>query len=143
MPNHVANPITNDIHLGTTLLRMTLGVVLIAHGLLKFLVFGMENAGKFFAAQGFPAWSVWPVTGIEIFCGLLMLVGFHSRYAALLAIPVLLGATKVHWPNGWVFSGPNGGWEYPMVLAMMAVCVACLGDGGFSLRTWRHNQAGR
>jgi putative oxidoreductase len=132
--------ITADIHAGTTLLRMTLGIVLIAHAWLKYAVFGIEAAAKFFASVGFPAWTVWPVTLIELFGGILMLIGFHSRYAAILVLPVLLGATLVHWPNGWLFSGANGGWEYPAVLSLMAASVALLGDGGYSLRTWRHNR---
>lgn len=138
----MAQTITADIHAGTTLLRITLGAVLVAHAWLKFGVFGMSNAAKFFTSVGFPGWLVWPVMLVELFCGLLMLVGFHSRYAAVLALPVLVGATFVHWPNGWLFSGQNGGWEYPAVLSVMALAVALLGDGGYSLRTWRHNQHG-
>jgi len=47
---------------------------------------------------------------------------------------VLLGALWVHIGNGWVFSAPNGGWEYPAFLVVIAAAVALLGDGAFALR---------
>jgi putative oxidoreductase len=40
----------------------------------------------------------------------------------------------VHAPNGWVFSAPNGGWEYPVFLALAALVQALLGDGALALR---------
>jgi putative oxidoreductase len=49
-------------------------------------------------------------------------------------LPVLLGALFVHWGSGWVFSSPNGGWEYPAFLAVAAVVQALLGPGKFALQ---------
>jgi putative oxidoreductase len=40
----------------------------------------------------------------------------------------------VHIPNGWVFSAPNGGWEYPVFLAIASAVQALLGDGALALR---------
>jgi putative oxidoreductase len=39
----------------------------------------------------------------------------------------------VHLPNGFVFSYPNGGWEYPAFLIVAAGVQALLGDGAFAL----------
>jgi putative oxidoreductase len=39
----------------------------------------------------------------------------------------------VHLGNGWVFSNPNGGWEYPVFLIVVSVVVALLGDGPYAL----------
>jgi putative oxidoreductase len=39
-------------------------------------------------------------------------------------VPVLLGAMWVHLGNGWVFSAPNGGWEYPLFLIVISIVVA-------------------
>jgi putative oxidoreductase len=39
-------------------------------------------------------------------------------------VPVLAGALWAHSGNGWVFSNPNGGWEYPLFLIVTAVVVA-------------------
>ena len=47
--------------------------------------------------------------------------------------PVLLGATWAHLGNGWLFTSPKGGWEYPAFLTLAAVVVGLLGDGRYSV----------
>ena len=49
-------------------------------------------------------------------------------------MPVLLGATWAHSGNGWLFTSPNGGWEYPAFWTIALVVQALLGDGAFALR---------
>ena len=46
---------------------------------------------------------------------------------------MLIGATWAHAGNGWLFTAPNGGWEYPAFLAVAALVQALLGDGKFAL----------
>ena len=60
--------------------------------------------------------------------------GAGSRYVALGLVPVLVGALWVHAGNGWLFTAPNGGWEYPAFLVVVSVAVAMLGDGALALR---------
>ncbi len=38
-----------------------------------------------------------------------------------------------HLGNGWAFSAPNGGWEYPAFLTATAFAHALLGDGKYAL----------
>src|SRR4030065_2299631 len=95
------------------ILRLSLGSMLLAHGLLKVLVFTLPGSAQFFASVGFPGWLAYPVVVMEVGGGLLMLGGVATRWVALALVPVMLGAMSVHWGNGWVFSGANGGWEYP------------------------------
>ena len=52
----------------------------------------------------------------------------------LFSLLFLLGAAWVHAPNGWVFSAPNGGWEYPVFLVMASVTQFLLGDGAWALK---------
>jgi hypothetical protein len=40
-----------------------------------------------------------------------------------------MGAWFVHLPNGWMFTAPNGGWEYPAFLIFALSTQAMLGDG--------------
>jgi putative oxidoreductase len=117
-----------------TLMRVSLGIALLAHGLLKVLVFTLPGAAGFFASQGFPGWTAYPVTLLEMVAGLALIVGLKSRLAALAVLPVLLGALYVHIGNGWLFSAPNGGWEYPAFLVVAAIAVALLGDGAYALK---------
>jgi putative oxidoreductase len=116
------------------LLRLTLGVVLLAHGLMKVFVFTLPGTAGFFASVGFPGWTAYPVTALEVLGGIALIAGLRSTWVALASVPVLLGAASVHLGNGWVFSAPNGGWEYPVVLVVLAVAVALLGDGAYALR---------
>ncbi len=64
---------------------------------------------------------------------MLLVLGIGSRWVALALLPVLAGAAWVHAGNGWVFSAPNGGWEYPVFLIAASLVQALLGDGRYAL----------
>ncbi len=119
------------------LLRVTLGITLVAHGLMKVFVFTLPGTVAFFASQGFPGWSAYPVMMIEILGGAALVLGWQARLAAVAALPVLLGALSVHAGNGWVFNSPKGGWEYPVFLVISAIAVALQGAGAFALERAR------
>lgn len=124
----------NNIDYAALILRIGLGVMFVAHGLLKLLVFTLPGTAAFFEQVGFPGWTAYIVTFAEIGGGLLLLGGVAVRAVSIALIPVLLGATFVHFGSGWVFSNPNGGWEYPAFLTLAAVVQALLGPGAFALR---------
>jgi len=114
-------------------LRVALGVMFIAHALLKYAVFTLPGTAQFFASLGLPGWLGYVTFWAELIGGALILVGLYSRWAAAAPVPILLGATWAHAGNGWLFSAPNGGWEYPAFLAAAAIVHALLGDGRFAL----------
>ena len=58
----------------------------------------------------------------------------RTRIVALALVPVLIGATWVHSGNGWLFTSPNGGWEYPAFWTVALIVQALLGDGAYALR---------
>jgi len=116
------------------LLRLALGGVLLAHGLLKILVFTLPGTAGFFASVGFPGWTAYIVAPLEVIAGVALIVGYRSRLFAALTLPVQIGALLVHAPNGWLFSNANGGWEFSAVLVVLSVVVFLLGDGAYSLR---------
>ncbi len=43
----------------------------------------------------------------------------------------------MHWPNGWVFTSPKGGWEYPLFLLVASLAQWLLGDGAWAARRSR------
>lgn len=116
-----------------TVLRIALGAMFIAHGLLKVFVFTLPGTAQFFASVGLPAALAYVVTFAEIVGGVLLLAGYRTRIVALALLPVLLGAWWVHAANGWLFTATNGGWEYPAFLSLAAITQALLGDGKFAL----------
>jgi putative oxidoreductase len=124
----------NTAAYGATLLRIALGITMLAHAYLKFGVFGMEGTSAFFAANGFPAWTAWPVAFAELGGGVLLLLGVHTRLVALGLVPILLGAIATHWKAGFYFTSQGGGWEFPALLLLLVGVQALVGNGAFALR---------
>lgn len=118
---------------GTLVLRLSLGVIFVAHGFLKLLVFTLPGTAQFFAAHGFPGWSAYPVFAMELLGGLLLILGVRTRAVAIALIPVMAGAFLVHWPNGWMFTAPNGGWEYVAFIIAALISQAALGAGALAV----------
>ena len=119
---------------GATVLRVGLGVLALAHGLTKLLVFGPAGTVGFFQSLGYPAVAAYYAMAFETLGGLALILGFFPRVAALLQLPVLLGATLVHSPNGWMFTSANGGFEFPLFWAVALLAQVLLGPGAFALR---------
>lgn len=120
---------------GTALLRISLGIIFIAHSLyLKLVVFTLPSTVGFFESLGLPAILAYITFAAEAIGGIALLVGFHARWAALPLVPIALGATWAHSGAGWVFSSAGGGWEYPLFLAIASATVALQGNGSFALQ---------
>ncbi len=119
-----------------TLLRIALGTMYLAHGLLKLLVFTPEGTAGFFSSLGLPGFFG-PVTmALEIAGGTALILGVYARYVAAALIPVLLGSVVlVHGANGWGFGNQGGGWEYPAFLIAASAVQFLLGDGVFALKS--------
>jgi putative oxidoreductase len=112
-----------------TVLRIALGTMWISHALLKLWVFTLPGTVKFFESVGLPGWAAYPVFAAELAGGAAMVLGLYARHVALGLLPIMLVATFVHVPNGWVFTSQGGGWEYPAFLSIALVVQALLGDG--------------
>ena len=117
-----------------TLLRVTYGLILLAHGfLLKVQTFTVAGFVGYMESNGLPAVVAYLVLFGEILGGLALVAGVLTRLVAWLSLPIVLGATAVHLGNGWLFSAENGGWEFPAVLVVMAVVIGLQGGGRFAL----------
>jgi putative oxidoreductase len=120
---------------GALLLRVALGTMFLAHSLyLKLVVFTLPGTVKFYESIGLPGFGAHATIAVEAIGGLMLLAGYRTRAASIALLPVLLGATWVHWNNGWLFTNAGGGWEYPVFLAVAVVVQALLGDGAFAAR---------
>lgn len=116
------------------LLRVSLGILLLAHGLLlKVLTFGVAGTVGYFQSIGYPGVLAYLVMAGEIGGGLALILGVWPRAIALLMVPILIGATLQHLGNGWVFSAKGGGWEYPAFWAVALFVQALLGDGAMAM----------
>lgn len=119
---------------GAFVLRISLGTLALAHGLMKYLVFTPAGTVGFFESIGYPGFLAYLVMGGEILGGLALIAGVYTRTVALLMVPILLGATLQHLPNGWVFTAANGGWEFPAFWTVALIAQALIGPGSFALR---------
>ena len=126
---------TQQSELAALLLRVSLGVMYLAHSVvLKLLTFGLAGTAGFFTSIGLPGWLAYLTFAAEAVGGAMLVLGVQTRLVALALIPTLLGAIIwVHAPNGWVFSAKGGGWEYPAFLIAASVATALLGSGAYSL----------
>ncbi|WP_448092987.1 DoxX family protein [Pseudomonas lini] len=115
-------------------LRLALGAMFLAHGLTKLLVFTPAGTAGFFESVGFPGVFAYPVIAFEMLGGLALMLGVYARWVAAVAVVQLLLASTVHFGNGWGFTNPNGGWEYPIFLTLAALALALLGDGKLALK---------
>ena len=115
-------------------LRVTLGVMFIAHSLvLKYFMYTLPGTAQFFESIGLPGALAYLTFWAELLGGIALVAGIATRWVSLALIPILVGATWVHLGNGWVFSGANGGWEYPVFLIAVSLVQALLGDGAFAV----------
>jgi len=121
------------IDVAALLLRGALGVMFIAHALLKYFVFTPAGTVQFFESLGLPGPLAYATIAAELVGGVLLVLGAYTRTVAFALLPILLGAAWAHSGNGWLFTSPNGGWEYPAFLAVAGSVVGLLGGGRFAL----------
>lgn len=114
-------------------LRVTLGVAALAHGLLKVFVFTLPGTVQYFESIGLPGLFAYLVVFAEIAGGLALILGVWTRLVSLALVPVLLGALWAHVGNGWLFSAEGGGWEFPAFWAAALVAQALIGPGALAV----------
>lgn len=116
------------------LLRVSMGVLFLAHGaLLKLGTFGLAGTMGFFGSIGYPPVFGAIVTVAEILGGLALIAGVWVRAVSLLFLPIMIGATLQHLPAGWLFTSQGGGWEFPAFWTVLLLVQAGLGAGAFAL----------
>jgi len=123
---------------GLLILRIAVGLTLVGHGTQKlfgwFGGYGLEGTGGFLEQLGFrPGRRAALMAGLtEAGGGALLALGLLTPLAATMVIAVMLVAiVSVHLSKGFFVS--NGGYEYPLLLAVAALTLAITGPGQLSL----------
>jgi putative oxidoreductase len=114
--------------LGLLVLRVVLGVIMIAHGYHK--VFGgLSKHAAFVHSLGVPAWLGYVSALTEFIGGILLVGGLLTPIVAIaVCINMVVAVVKVHLHQGLV-----GGYEYPLALAAIAFSLIFFGPGAVSL----------
>jgi putative oxidoreductase len=126
---------TRTVPYAALVLRLSLGVLFLAHAALKILVFTPAGTVQFFASLGLPPALAYLTMLGEAGGGAALVLGLYTRAISLALVPLLIGAiVTAHASNGWLFSNAGGGWEFPAFWAATLVVQALLGDGAFALK---------
>lgn len=116
------------------ILRVSLGVMFLAHAAVKLFVFTPAGTAGFFGSLGLPPDLAYVVIVAELAGAAALIAGVWARAVAAALVPILLGAiVTVHGANGWLFTSPGGGWEYPAFWAVGLIALALVGDGAWAL----------
>jgi uncharacterized membrane protein YphA (DoxX/SURF4 family) len=123
----VSNP-----DLAALVLRVSTGVLFLAHAGLKLFVFTPAGTAGFFESLGVPGPLAYLVIAAELLGGIALTLGVWTRWVSLALLPVLLGSIYApHGAAGFFFSNEGGGWEFPAFWAVALVVQALLGDGAY------------
>lgn len=122
---------------GLLALRLALGIIFFASGYPKLAHLGRGMQGcmacspVFFVEHGLPGYFVYVAGVLEVFGGLLLMLGLFTRPAALLlAAEMAVAIWKVHSSRGYLAVHE---YEFPLALAVACFALATVGAGAFSL----------
>jgi putative oxidoreductase len=116
------------------ILRVSLGIMFLAHVALKIFVFTVPGFVGYFGSLGLPAILAYAVIALELLGGIALILGIYAPWVALPLAAEMAGTiVLVHGANGWLFTNKGGGWEYPAFWTVALVALYLLGDGAMAL----------
>ena len=128
---------TDAINLALLILRVTAGVVMLAHGINHIYGGGkIAGTGRWFASLGMKPGPLhaWIASLTEVGAGVMLIVGLLTPLAAAAIVGVMAVAWIInHRGNGFFIFRPGEGWEYVMTLTMVGLALGALGAGEWSL----------
>jgi putative oxidoreductase len=116
----------------TTIMRVVLGILLVAHGINK-LQMGLGNVEAWFNSMGIPGFLAYGVVAIELVGGLFLIIGLFTRYVAALVVLMLVGAIlSVKLPAGLLGNGEGAGYELDLSFIVIAIYLMFTGKSPLS-----------
>jgi putative oxidoreductase len=120
--------------LGRLLLRVTLGFCILFHGVAK-IHGGIDGIAHDLTALGLPGFIAYGVYVGEVLAPLLLILGFYSRFGAVLvAINMVFALAIAHRPDIMKIS-QYGGWaiELQAMYLVTAIALSLMGPGRFGI----------
>jgi putative oxidoreductase len=128
--------------LGLLVLRLALGVVMIAHGWQK-IADHLHMFSGILHGLGIAHWMVYLVVVAEFGGGILLVLGFLTRLAAFaVLVDMLVAIFTVHLHNGVLGHKGAPGFELPMTCAAIALALIFSGAGPIAI-DWLWGSKGR
>ncbi|GHO62072.1 hypothetical protein KSC_009640 [Ktedonobacter sp. SOSP1-52] len=127
-----------EISLALLIIRIVVGLLLIGHSSQKLFGWfgghGFAGTVGFLKSLGFKPAAFWTLLGSlsEFGGGVLFVLGLLTPLGAVaIFASMLMAVIKIHWKAGlW---SQNGGYEYPLVLALVALVGGSVGGGNYSI----------
>lgn len=114
--------------IGALILRVVLGLIFLAHGLVKFQD-GLAHTATSFSEIGVPGWMAYAVAWLELVGGIALILGLGTRIFALLIALFMLGAiVKVKLAAGFV-----SGYELDLALLAIAIHLVLYGQHRYAI----------
>lgn len=111
--------------------RVTVGLFLMAHGLMRLYVNSLHGFGEFLNSNGFPNGYAlaWSITILDIVGGAFLALGIARKpFCIAFIIELVMGIILVHFKNGWFVVGhQSGGMEYSVLLIISLLLIASTG----------------
>ncbi|MFF2330868.1 MULTISPECIES: DoxX family protein [unclassified Streptomyces] len=146
--DHVAAGRVSAHDCGLLLIRITIGLLLAGHGSQKlFGLFGgngLTATGQYFASLGFRPGKIYAVIGggSEFLGGIGLALGLFTPLAAAALIGVMINAMVTVTAAHGVWE-TEGGLEYNVCIALIALAIAATGPGRLALdRPFRWGKGG-
>jgi len=116
------------------LLRVTLGVLAILHIYWKFYIRkdGFDGWWSGLEMAGYPQWVIVYVLSGEFAGAICLIPGIYTRWVALYAMPLMVGAA-LFWTTRTGFFFTVSGAEMPILWAIALIVQAGIGDGAYAL----------
>jgi putative oxidoreductase len=129
---------TNDgVNAGLLILRVMVGIVMIAHGYNHIFRGGrIKGTAGWFESLGMKpgVLHAWLASLTELGAGLLLIAGLLTPLAAAGVVGVMLVALITnHLKNGFFIFRPGEGYEYVLTLCMVGLAIGAIGAGEWSV----------
>jgi len=120
--------------MGKLVLRLSVGVLMLLHGIFK-LQNGVGGIAGMLGSQGLPGFLAYGVYLGEVVGPVLVIIGLYTRVGAVLIIGNMLVALALAHSQELFSLGSMGGWalELQGMFLFGAVAIALLGAGKFSV----------
>ena len=120
--------------LGKLVLRLTLGILTLLHGIAK-MRYGVSGIEGMVVSHGLPGFLAYGVFVGEVFAPLLVIMGFYARIGGVIIAFNMVVAIALAHSAQLLSINKTGGWELELqgFFLFTALAVALIGPGKFGV----------